>query len=727
MEKNHLKKIAKNTSIAENQISAVAQLLEEGATVPFIARYRKEATGCLDEVAIMAIRDGLEKLVQLDERRASIVKSLEERNLLSDELKASVMNAEDMTTLEDIYLPYKPKRRTRAMIAREKGLEPLANLIMLQNFSGDIQQEIQKYISAEKGVETAEDAVAGARDIIAETVNEDIDNRQTIRKLFSEKALLTSSGVKGKEEEGAKYRDYFKSEELIIKTSGHRLLAMFRGENEGFLKLSINPQEDEAIQLLKNRYLGRSGSSIQIKVSSQKASDAANSVFLREQISLAVEDSYKRLLAPSMENEIRQELKERADEEAIRVFADNLREVLMESPLGGKAMMAVDPGFRTGCKTVCLDSQGKLLFNTAIFIGQSDAKQNEAALLIPSLIKRFDLKAIAIGNGTASRETEEFFNSLNLEIPIIMVNESGASIYSASEVARNEFPDQDITVRGAVSIGRRLMDPLAELVKIDPKSIGVGQYQHDVNQTLLRKCLDDVVANCVNQVGVNVNTASGELLTYVSGLGNQLAKNVVTWRNENGPFKSRSELKKVPRLGPKAFEQSAGFLRVPEAKNPLDSSAVHPESYKVVEKMAEDLNCSVLDLIKNEEMRKKIKLEKYVTDKIGLPTLQDIMSELAKPGRDPRKSFEVFSFDNSVKKIDDLKPGQKLPGIVTNVTKFGAFVDIGVHQDGLVHVSELADRFIKDPGEIVKPRQKVKVTVLEVDTQRKRIALSLKR
>ncbi|MBF0543206.1 MAG: RNA-binding transcriptional accessory protein [Candidatus Riflebacteria bacterium] len=719
MNQKHLNKIAKELAISERQVVSVAELLSEGATIPFIARYRKEATGSLDEVAIIKIRDNLERLTQLDDRRDAIIKSLEERNLLTDELKNSLSNAETMSLLEDIYLPFKPKRRTRAMIAKEKGLEPLANFLIIQNNQTDIKVEAAKFVDEKKGVADIDEALAGARDIIAETISEDVETRKTMRGFFNEKGVMKSLVAKGKEEEGVKFRDYFGWEESILKAPSHRILAILRGEDEGFLKVSIRPSEEEALELLKRRYVRSSGGNNKVALSETASG----------QVEMAVEDGYKRLLAPSMENEIRQEAKTRADEEAIKVFASNLHEILMESPLGRKSVLAIDPGFRTGCKTVCLDPQGKLLFNTAIFIGQSDSKHNEAARLIPELVKKFNVQAIAIGNGTGSREAEAFIRGLNLpsEIPVIMVNESGASVYSASEVARDEFPDHDVTVRGAVSIGRRLMDPLAELVKIDPKAIGVGQYQHDVDQSNLKKSLDDVVGSCVNSVGVSVNTASRELLTYVSGLGSQLAKNIVNWRNENGAFKSRSELKKVSRLGPKAFEQAAGFLRVPESKNPLDASAVHPESYHVVEKMARDINCSVVDLMKNEELRKKIPLKNYIDEKIGLPTLNDIMNELAKPGRDPRSKFEVFSFDETVRTITDLKPGLKLPGIVTNVTKFGAFVDIGVHQDGLVHISELADRYVKDPNEVVKPRQKVQVTVLEVDVARKRIALSMKK
>jgi uncharacterized protein len=709
MNEKHVIKIAIELSINPHQVMATALLLEEGGTVPFISRYRKEATGSLDEVAITAIRDRLDQLKELDTRREAILKSLEERNLLTDELKASIEKAETMAVLEDIYLPFRPKRRTRATIAKEKGLEPLADLIFEQG-SIDPLAEAQAYVNAEKGVENADDALSGARDIIAERINEDSQARSQMRDFFRDKGMIVSKMVEGKEEEGAKYKDYFDWSEPISQSPSHRVLAMMRGENEGMLALHVSPPEEEAISLLNASFV---------------KSDSAAS----QQVRLAVADGYKRLLAPSMETEIRIEAKKRSDEEAIRVFAANLRELLLSPPLGQKNVLGIDPGFRTGCKIVCLDRQGKLLYNDVIYAtAASDHQVLEAAAKIKVLCEQFNIEAIAIGNGTASRETDAFIKKIGLppSIMVVTVNESGASIYSASEVARTEFPDYDLTVRGAVSIGRRLMDPLAELVKIDPKSIGVGQYQHDVDQGALKRSLDDVVSSCVNNVGVEVNTASAQLLTYVSGLGTQLANNIVSYRNENGPFKSRSDLKKIPRLGPKAFEQAAGFLRIRDGENPLDASAVHPESYQIVDAMASDLACSVTDLIRNPEFRKKIDLKKYMTEKVGLPTLNDIMQELAKPGRDPRDKFEVFQFAEGVEKIEDVRPGMKLPGIVTNVTAFGAFVDIGVHQDGLVHISQLSDHFIKDPAEVVKVHQKVTVTVMEVDLPRKRIGLSMK-
>ncbi|MEQ8821994.1 MAG: Tex family protein [Sumerlaeia bacterium] len=700
--------IAKELGIRTEQVAATAGLLAEGGTVPFIARYRKEATGLLDEVAITAIRDRLEQLAELDKRREAILASLEERDLLTPELRAKVEAARSLTELEDIYLPYRPKRRTRATIAREKGLEPLADALLAQDGGGKVEALAVKFVSAEKDVASVEDALAGARDIIAERVAEDKTARERMRGLYRTKATLGSTVAKGKEEEGAKFRDYFEWSEPLDKAPSHRLLAMFRGENEGVLKLAVTPPEAEAEQALARQFVSGRGPA-------------------SEQVSLAVKDGFKRLLAPSMENEMRTELKKRADEEAIRVFVSNLRELLLAPPLGQKRVLAIDPGFRTGCKVVVLDAQGKLLDDTVIYptLGEG-RKQEEAGRVLRDLCQKHKLDAIAIGNGTASRETETFVRGLGLPQTVMMVDEAGASIYSASDVAREEFPQKDVTVRGAVSIGRRLMDPLAELVKIDPKSIGVGQYQHDVDQPALRRSLDDTVMSCVNGVGVEVNTASKELLTYVSGLGPTLAKNIVEYRNENGAFTSRAELKKVKRLGPKAFEQSAGFLRVRGAKNPLDASAVHPESYPIVQQMAKDAGCSVADLMTDPKRRAGIDLKRYVTDKVGLPTLEDILEELAKPGRDPRAAFEAFAFDESVHDIKDLKVGMKLPGIVTNVTKFGAFVDLGVHQDGLVHVSQLADHFVKDPGDVVKVRQKVHVTVMEVDIPRKRIALSMK-
>jgi len=709
MQVSYVTRIAKDLSLPPAGITAVIALLDDGGTIPFIARYRKEATGELDEVQISAIRDRVEQLRELDKRRESIIGSMEERQLLTDELRTAIEGAETLTALEDIYLPFRPKRRTRAMMAREKGLEPLA-LTILEQGEGDPATLATEFISEEKGVATPEDALAGARDIIAETVSEDGATRARMRDLFAKKGTITSRlAHKDKEEAGARFRDYFEWTEPVDKAPSHRVLAILRGENEEMLKVCVEPPRQDAQTLLHSQWV-RGGS-------------AAS-----KQVALAVDDAYDRLLASAMETEIRSELKKRADEVAIKVFADNLRELLLSPPLGQKRVMAIDPGLRTGCKIVCLDAQGTLLHTDVVYLQRSDREAAAGGNIIRALADKFKIEAIAIGNGTGGRETEQFVKSLDLpaSITVVMVNESGASIYSASEVAREEFPDQDITVRGSVSIGRRLMDPLAELVKIDPKSIGVGQYQHDVDQKALKRGLDDVVESCVNGVGVEVNTASRQLLTYVAGLGPQLAGNIVKHRTENGPFISRASLKKVPRLGAKAFEQAAGFLRIRDAKNPLDGSAVHPESYHVVEQMAKDLGCTVSDLMRDASLRAQVDLNKYVTDKVGLPTLTDIMQELSKPGRDPREQFEAFSFTQGVNTMDDLKPGMKLPGIVTNVTAFGAFVDVGVHQDGLVHVSQLADKFVKDPNEVVKVHQKVMVTVTEVDAARKRIALSMR-
>jgi uncharacterized protein len=709
MTEAHCTLVASELGIAEGQVRAVEALLAEGATIPFIARYRKERTGSLDEVAITRARDRLAQLAALEKRREAILNSLQERELLTDELKSAIEAAQTMAVLEDIYLPYRPKRRTRATVARERGLEPLAQKIFTQEGAINPLQEATAFVNAELGVASIDDALAGARDIIAEWVNEDAETRQAMRQRFARYGAVQSKVAKDKEEEGAKYRDYFDWQDPVAKAPSHRVLAMFRGESEGYLKLSIRPSEEEALQFLLGRFVKSDGSASQ-------------------QVALAAEDSYRRLLGPSMETEVRHEIKERADDEAIRVFAQNLRQCLMATPLGQKAVLAIDPGYRTGCKMVCLDRQGKLLDHAIIYITQSAQLAEEAAKTLLGLIQRFEIEAIAIGNGTASRETEAFVRRLDLPktILVVMVNESGASVYSASPAAREEFPDEDVTVRGAVSIGRRLMDPLAELVKIDPKSIGVGQYQHDVDQGKLRGSLDEVVMSCVGGVGVEVNTASKELLTYVPGLGPAIAKNIVGYRNENGPFRSREELKKVPRLGPKSFEQAAGFLRIRDGGDPLDASAVHPESYPIVARMAQDLGCSVRDLMRNEGLRQQIDLKRYASDTVGLPTLTDILEELARPGRDPRDKFETFSFAEGVNTMDDLVPGMKLPGIVTNVTKFGAFVDIGVHQDGLVHVSRLADRFVKDPAEVVRVNQKVTVTVLEVDKVRGRISLSMR-
>ncbi|MDR4499547.1 MAG: RNA-binding transcriptional accessory protein [Candidatus Scalindua sp.] len=701
-------KIAGELNLKAKQVQATEALLNDGATVPFIARYRKEATGTLDEVAITAIRDRFAQLKDLDRRRESILKSLEDTGKLTDELKKKIIAAEMMAVLEDIYLPYRPKRRTRATIAREKGLEPLARLIFEQN-EIDLPEEAAHFIDSEKGVASQEDALAGARDIIAEWINEDQQARTKIRDLFVSKGVFRSKIVSGKEEEGLKYRDYFHWEEPAGTAPSHRILAMRRGEKDGFLILRVTPPEEEAISLLEALFVKGEGAA-------------------PDQVKMSVQDGYKRLLSPSIETEIRLITKKRADEKAVNVFAENLRQLLLASPLGQKSVLAIDPGFRTGCKVVCLDRQGSLVHTDVIYPHQSNGGSAKDAEKVATLCERYRIEAIAIGNGTASRETEAFVRRIKLpqQIQIVIVNESGASVYSASEVAREEFPDQDVTVRGSVSIGRRLMDPLAELVKIDPKSIGVGQYQHDVDQNALKQSLDDVVISCVNAVGVEVNTASTQLLQYISGLGPQLARNIVAYRNEHGPLTSREKLKKVPKLGPKAFEQAAGFLRIRDGENPLDRSAVHPESYHIVDAMAKDIGCSVLELMQNEEMRKKIDMAKFVTDSVGMPTLLDIVNELTKPGRDPREKFEAFSFVEGVEKIEDVVPGMELPGIVTNVTAFGAFVDIGVHQDGLVHISQLSNRFVKDPNEVVKVHQKVSVTVLEVDLQRRRISLSMK-
>jgi protein Tex len=706
----HIAQIAGELSIGKAQVAATADLLAEGGTVPFISRYRKEATGSLDEVAVMAIRDRLAQLAELDKRREAILKSLAERELLTDELSAKIGAAETLAVLEDIYLPFRPKRRTRATVARERGLEPLARHIFAQEEVFDPLAEAAAFVDPEKGVATPEEALAGARDIIAEWVNEDEQARARMRAYFADKAAFQSKVITGKEVEGNRYQDYFDWEEPAMKAPSHRILAMRRGEKEEFLTLRVVPPEAEAIALLASLFVKGDGAPA-------------------EQVRLATEDSYRRLLANAMETEIRLVTKQRADAEAIRVFADNLRQLLLAPPLGQKRILGIDPGFRTGCKVVCLDAQGKLFHNETIYPNLSEKAREQAAERIRTLSAECRIEAIAVGNGTAGRETETFLRALDLPaaIQVIMVNESGASVYSASKIARDEFPDHDVTVRGAVSIGRRLMDPLAELVKIDPKAIGVGQYQHDVDQTALKQSLEDVVMSCVNAVGVELNTASAALLTYVSGLGPALAGNIVAWRNDHGPFPSREALKEVPRLGAKAFVQAAGFLRIRGGENPLDASAVHPESYAIVDRMAEDLNCSVADLLRDGELRKKIDPARYVTGEIGLPTLNDILAELAKPGRDPRAQFEAFRFADGVEKIEDLVPGMKLPGIVTNITAFGAFVDIGVHQDGLVHLSQVADRFVKDAGEVLKVRQVVEVTVLAVDRERTRISLTMRK
>jgi uncharacterized protein len=714
MNETYVNTIASELSLRPSQVGATALLLEQGSTVPFIARYRKEATGTLDEVAVMTIRDRLVQLMELDDRRMSILKSLEERGLLTDELKKQVAQAATMAVLEDIYLPFRPKRRTRATVAKEKGLEPLAELIWAQDPATDPVAAAQVFVSAvgannHSPVQSVEAALEGAKDIIAERVNEDQQARAQTRELFNKQAILRSKVVEGKETEGQKYEDYFDWSEPAAKAPSHRILAMRRGRKEGFLKLEVVVPEEQAVRLLEGLFA--------------KGPSACTNL-----VKEAIADSYKRLLAPSMETEILADAKLRADQEAIRVFAENLRQLLLAPPLGPKNVLAIDPGFRTGCKVVCLDRQGQLKYSDVVYPHTGDGRAAADVSKLTALCEKLEIDVIAIGNGTAGRETEAYIRNIKFHknIPVVMVNESGASIYSASDVAREEFPNEDVTVRGAVSIGRRLMDPLAELVKIDPKSIGVGQYQHDVDQPLLKQGLDDVVISCVNNVGVEVNTASKQLLQYVSGLGPQLAQNIVSYRNENGAFKSRMDLMSVPRLGAKAFEQAAGFLRIRDAANPLDASAVHPESYGIVDRMASSLGCGVSDLMKDESLRRKIRLEDYVGDAVGLPTLNDIMQELAKPGRDPRQQFEIFSFAEGINKIEDVHPGMKLPGVVTNVTAFGAFVDIGVHQDGLVHISQLADRFVKDPAEVVKVHQKVTVTVLEVDLAKQRIGLSMK-
>jgi uncharacterized protein len=711
MNEKYVAKIASELKLQTRQVSATAKLLAEGATVPFISRYRKEATGSLDEVAIMNIRERMNSLVELDQRRDAVIKSLEERNLLSDELKSAVMHAETLSSLEDIYLPYRPKRRTRAIIAKEAGLEPLADLLFNEQATLDPLLAAGPFVNPAKEVKDVVDALSGARDIIAERISDDPEARAKLRALYLSQATIRSKVMSDKVEAAAKFKDYFDWTEPVATIPSHRLLAIRRGETEGFLIVRLTPPEEAALGILEPMF---------VKASGKPAG---------EQIRLAVQDSYKRLLGFAIEAELRMESKKKADIEAIRVFAENLRDLLLAAPLGRKNTLAIDPGFRTGCKVVVLDQQGKLLHHDVIYPTAASATQiREAATAVMGLVKQYQIEAIAIGNGTAGRETEAFVRKLGLpaSIPIVMVNESGASIYSASDVAREEFPNEDVTVRGSVSIGRRLMDPLAELVKLDPKSIGVGQYQHDVDQAALKRGLDDVVMSCVNGVGVELNTASKQLLSYVSGLGPSLAASIVAYRNEHGPFKSRQDLQKVPRLGPKAFEQAAGFLRIRDGTQPLDASAVHPESYGIVDSMAKDLGADVNALLRDSALRSRIKLEKYVTETVGVPTLKDIMEELAKPGRDPRQRFEAFAFQDGVQKMEDLKPGMKLPGIVTNVTAFGAFVDIGVHQDGLVHVSQLADKFVKNPAEVVKVQQKVMVTVTEVDLARKRIALSMK-
>ena len=716
MIEKHLVQITRELGLQARQVAATAVLLEEGATVPFIARYRKERTGELDEVRIAEIRDRLEQLEALDKRRESILSSLEERKLLSEELRVKIDAATTMNSLEDLYLPFKPRKRTRATIAKELGLEPLAEILWAQDPATDPEALAAPFVgnsievdAKKSSVETVAAVLAGARDILAERINDDAAARAQLRSLYLNKGIIKSTVISGKEEEGAKFKDYFDWSEPAATAPSHRVLAMRRGETEGFLYFRITPPETEALGTLFSLFV--------------KGNSLAS-----EQVKLSCEECLKRLIGFSMEVEARGIYKKKADEEAIRVFAENLRELLLASPLGQKTTLGIDPGFRTGCKVVLLDRQGKLLANEVIYPGRGRGEEVEAAEAIRNMVRIHKVEAVAIGNGTASRETESFVKKIGLpaSIQIVVVSESGASIYSASEIAREEFPDLDLTVRGAVSIGRRLMDPLAELVKLDPKSIGVGQYQHDVDQTALKRSLDDIVVSCVNKVGVELNTASRHLLAYVSGLNSRTAASIVSHRDANGPFKSRRELLKVGGLGPKAFEQAAGFLRIRGGAHPLDASAVHPERYELVDRLASDLGCSVEDLLRDPAKRTAIKLDRYVTPEVGLPTLKDIVAELAKPGRDPRQQFEAFSFAEGIEKMEDLKPGLKLPGVVTNVTAFGAFVDIGVHQDGLVHISQISDDFVKNPAEFLKVGQKVQATVVEIDLPRKRIALSLK-
>lgn len=706
--RNYAAIIAQEIGLKEKQVQNTIDLLNSGATVPFISRYRKEATESLDEVQIGQIQDLRNKWLELDKRRAVIFDSITEQGKMTPELEKLINQSVTMSELEDIYLPYKPKRKTRATMAIEKGLEPLA-IILYEQQNINVQNIAKQYIDEEKGVSSMEDALAGARDIIAEWISENKRVREQLRNLFTKEGVIYSKVIKDKEKEGEKYENFFNASEDIRKIPSHRILAIFRGENEGFLRVTVMPEEEKALEVIKRLVI-------------------KNSTGTAEQVWMAAKDSYKRLLQPQMETEVRALYKEKADKEAIGVFAVNLRQLLMSSPLGQKTVLAIDPGFRTGCKIVILDPQGKLLHNETIYPHPPQAEYKLASDKLKRLVLQYQVEAIAIGNGTAGRETENFVRKIPFEreVKAIVVNESGASIYSASAVAREEFPDYDVTVRGAVSIGRRLMDPLAELVKVDPKSIGVGQYQHDVNQTLLQKSLEETVVSCVNQVGVEVNTASKELLSYVSGVGSVLAKNIVEYRNANGPFKDRKSLNKVPRFGNKAFEQAAGFLRIHNAENPLDSSAVHPESYAIVDKMAKKVNSTVAELMKDEGLRKSLNLQEFTTGKVGMPTLLDIMQELAKPGRDPRTKFDFFEFDKNISSINDLVPGMTVPGIVTNITNFGCFVDIGVHQDGLVHISNLANRFVSNPNDVVKLNQKVMVKILDVDVSRKRINLSMK-
>ena len=699
------KMIASALNIADRQVENTLSLLNGGATIPFISRYRKEATGGLDEVQIGKIKERYDKLSEIAKRKETILKTIEEQDKFTADLKKRIDACWDATELEDIYLPYKPKRKTRAEVARQKGLEPLATILMMQR-ENNLSSRVRSFIKGE--VKDEEDALKGARDIIAEQVSEDERSRNQIRNQFSRQTIITSKVVKGKEEEAAKYKDYFDFSEPLKRCTSHRLLAIRRGESEGLLKVSISPNDEECTERLERSYV------------------RGNNECSR-QVQEAVRDAYKRLLKPSIETEFAALSKEKADEEAIRVFAGNLRQLLLAPPLGQKRVMGIDPGYRTGCKIVCLDAQGNLLHNETIYPHPPKSEHGVSARKLTKLVEQYQVEAIAIGNGTASRETEAFVTNQRYDrkLQVFVVSEDGASIYSASKIAREEFPEYDVTVRGAVSIGRRLMDPLAELVKIEAKSIGVGQYQHDVDQTDLKKSLDMTVESCVNSVGVNLNTASRHLLTYISGLGPTLAQNIVDYRAENGAFTSRKELMKVPRMGAKAFEQCAGFLRIPDAKNPLDNSAVHPESYAVVEHIAKDMKCSVEDLIKNKEIRNQIDIQKYVTDKVGLPTLTDIMEELEKPGRDPRQAIKVFEFDKNVKTIDDLKEGMVLPGIVTNITNFGCFVDVGIKENGLVHVSQLCRQFVSDPTTVVSIHQHVQVKVIGIDWGRKRISMTM--
>lgn len=708
MSTSYVIRIAEKLSISTEKVRNTIALLEDGATIPFISRYRKELTGSLDEVTITEIRDLLKKLQEIDKRREAILHSIDEQGKLTGELEQQISEAETMTELEDIYLPFKPKKKTRASVARARGLEPLAKMIMSQG-DGDPLQMAERFVDPENEVSSVEEALGGARDIIAEWISEHRYCRKQLRRLFHHEGIIHSRVSRGKETEGQNYRTYFDWKEPVKRVPSHRYLAMIRGETEGFLKVEISPPQDKAIYSISKIFI--------------KGNNP-----LSHEVEKALTDSYKRLLRPAMETEVRAETKEKADEKAIKVFVENLRQLLMAPPLGSRNILAIDPGFRTGCKVVCLDKQGNLKHNETIYPLPPESEVKQSVKKLTSLIDAYKIEAIAIGNGTGGKETERFIKSMrfNKDITAVMVNESGASVYSASKIAREEFPEYDVTVRGAVSIGRRLADPLAELVKIDPKSIGVGQYQHDVNQSLLQKSLEDTVVSCVNQVGVEVNTASKQLLSYVSGLGPSLAGNIVDYRTENGPVGTREELKKVARFGDKAFEQAAGFLRIRDGENPLDASAVHPESYPVVEAMAKSLGVGVSDLISKKELRAQIDLRDFVTDTIGLPTLEDIMEELEKPGRDPREKFDVFEFARGIDRLEDLREGMELPGIVTNITAFGAFVDVGVHQDGLVHISELADGFVKDPNEVVTLNQKVQVKVLSVDLQRKRISLSIK-